>query len=491
MADAGATATLAENLTADQQTNTVAIAQAAAARDNAYAQALAGTPAQGGDAAQPGYWDAQTAAENALATARAVAGAAWQSASCAAQVNACCDVLALGYPLATSDVQWFTFQAYLAQSRQAWWGDSSGGACQDYLDYTANVNAQYTEYQDTVDAAYLAKAGAPLLSGEGQSEGLTGADTVYAASAAAADVACVTAKAQAQAAYNVSDAVATETYLDAVAGADRDYAVNSLPSASGGGGGTGDPAAQHTAALAAASSAYLAAEAAADTTLQTGLATADFNYTTAYSSPLSSGEGANLVYTSAVADANFTYTTAESNAYAALQTALSGRAAGGAIGLGDAFADQNAASYAAAMGALAAAHPSPWATFAAAQSAAAETLVSADMAALAAMNQAAITATNTEELADAAAVKTRASADALAFGAWQMAKATAAYGLALARVAAENLTAALGQYQAELPVGPDLPAIDAQAVERRLGRRLPRRGAHGPLCGDHLRDVRD
>jgi hypothetical protein len=362
---------------------------------------------------------------------------------------------------------WAQFESYLAAAKQSWWGSSAAGAWKDYLTYTTNVNAKYTAYQSAVDTAYLAKVSA-----------LASADMTYAASSAAADVYYAAESARAEQSYTAGSgncpgmAVTTEKYLDAVAQAERDYAVNTAE-------GVSDAESQHTAALAAAKSIYLTADAAAEGKLQTDLATADLDYTKAFSSPQVQGQGggADLVYASATATADYTYATAESTDYATLQNALVGKT-GGVAGLAEAFALANAQSYHTAINALVTAHSSAWAIFAQSQAAAMETLVSTDTTALATDQYTVINAMNTEEGTDSLAEKTRITADAATSAMAALVQPNADYATAVAQAAADNQAASQGNYQAELPDGPGLPENDAQAVDAVLAADY---GADAPM----------
>ena len=188
-------------------------------------------------------------------------------------------------------------------------------------------------------------------------------------------------------------AAATQTYLDAVAQANRDFAVNQAN-------GVSTAAAQQTAALNAAAAAYQTAAAANDGRLQTDLASANLAYVNATESPLplgeGQGEGVDLAYASSTAALQCTYTVAVSNAYTALQTVLVGWVESDddppTLGLAPAYAEQSADSYRAAVHAFALANPSPWAALADAKATAADTEADSDAEFDAAWSQADIDA---------------------------------------------------------------------------------------------------
>ena len=192
--------------------------------------------------------------------------------------------------------------------------------------------------------------------------GTSAAAVTYATSTAAADVAYATQTAEAQRAYTacaggvIGLAPATETYLDAVAQADHDYAVNQANGVTG-------ADTLHSNALSSAANTYYSAQAAVSGLLSTSLASANVNYTNAISSPLllgqGQGEGADLVYAAADAAASYTYSLAESGDYATFQTALSGvvDAGTGELGFEEEYTVASTQSYKTAMDSLVANHP--------------------------------------------------------------------------------------------------------------------------------------
>ena len=365
----------------------------------------------------------------------------------------------------TGAAGWAQFQAGLAAAKQGWWGTAGSGAWQDYLANTASINGQYTTYQQTIDADYLAE-----MTATASPAGMAADVLADATADASAALQQATATAQAQYVNTVGatdanavpgTAAATQTYLNAVAQANRNFAVNQAN-------GVSTAATQQTADLKAAQSTYQTAAAADDGRLQTDLASANLNYVNATggTTNLLSVTGADGVLSTSAAGLQYTCAVADSNAYAALQTALSGiDSETGDLGLNEAYLEQSADSYQAAIDAFALANPSPWASLADEKATAAATQAADDAEYLATWMQAAIGAQQSQASQQALAGKVLANANALASAVWASGTATVASGLASLQAAANNLAASFGMYQADLPVGPSLPTISQQAVD--------------------------
>jgi len=198
----GETAALADL----RKTYDIKVAERAAVRDKDYAKA------------ETTYWRDDTAAENTWYASTASVDAAFWAAEYDEQATA-----VAGLAAALGNTPWASFQAAKAATRAAWWSANR----QVYLDWIADVNDEYSGYEDLVGPAYE-----QLVS-----------DT------ADADVT-----------WTTTTATCIATYDKAMAKADQDY----LLAAIGGGGAMLDASLTYSSALAKSTRDGAVAKAAVD-----------------------------------------------------------------------------------------------------------------------------------------------------------------------------------------------------------------------------------
>lgn len=289
------------------------------------------------------YAAAQTVASDVfIASSAAVQSDFWKASNQQ-------QVLSLATFAATLGTPWSHFKADLAVARRDWWISQEASYLQQFA---GNADA---------NADYHAAAGSAWV---GRSSSNDEADNTYAAHVTDAQQTCTTTVADAGVLYAAAIATASETYQKTVAQAERDYqvAVASAQRDLDAGGSQGD----YEAALVVANATRTTTLAAAANTYVVAAVAADADYEIAESqaeATLSASAGqANSQLKVGYGAAELAYVIAESAAQQARETSVANSVAS--------YLGQEATSLELAMDTFASAHPSPWASYAQATTAA-------------------------------------------------------------------------------------------------------------------------
>ncbi|MFC1597666.1 hypothetical protein ACFL5Q_07000, partial [Planctomycetota bacterium] len=316
-----------------------------------------------------------------------------------------------------------------------WWTSTQP----DYLAWVADTNLAHETYQAAVGTDYV---------------GLVAAAT-------AADVAYITARADAVEARTIARAGTAESYIHSLAGARETY-LTAMATASHDLTSSGDESA-HATAVSSAVDAYRSAAATGSGDHRVALATAQKDYSDALHGP----GGASQTWQSVVATAVKDFAIADATAYADLAIDLAE--------LDRDFGILSAQTYSDAVAAIAA--TSPWAALAASEADAEATRTTALLTEEALLNIAQATAARDEAITTATAADALATADSTATSTRAVALAGAAVTRAEEEAAAESSAAGSGAGSVTLPaVGAEpsslTPGDHARAAGDGFGKSL-------------------